>query len=223
MMLVRNKLSIIVALALVCSLSVLGAACQTTSQPKPAAASAAPVAVAAAPVRPTMAKLCGNCHTPQPGVLRGNFDSVAYKTQSVQIKIDDATEILRFDENLKLANIQAPADAPDQPLRALKKGKEVSITYSEKDGKKLATLIVAKPAIKVPIEKQVKTEEVEKLVAQGPEKGKYLLIDARPAPRFQEGALPTAVNIPFAAFDKMVDKLPKEKDALIVYYCAGET
>jgi hypothetical protein len=195
------------ATALITGLSLMQAAAQEKA-PTPAAPA----------VKPTMAKLCGNCHQPQPGVLRGNFDSVAYKTKSVQIKIDEATEILRFDENL-----QAPADTPDQPLRALKKGKEVSIAYTEKDGKKLATQIVAKPAIKVPIEKQVKTEEVEKLVAQGPEKGKYLLIDARPAPRFQEGAIPTAVNIPFAAFDKMVDKLPKEKDTLIVYYCAGET
>ena len=60
---------------------------------------------------------------------------------------------------------------------------------------------------------------MEKLVAQGPEKGKYLLIDARPAPRFMEGAIPTAINIPFVAFDKMVDRLPKDKSTLIIYYC----
>ena len=58
---------------------------------------------------------------------------------------------------------------------------------------------------------------------QGPEKGKYLLVDARPAPRFMEGAIPTAVNIPFVAFDKMVDKLPKDKSTLIIYYCGGVT
>jgi hypothetical protein len=182
---------------------------------------------AAAPTAPqgklAMAKICANCHQPQPGSLRGNFDSVAYKTKSIQIKIDEATEILMFDDKLKIANIQAPADNPDQPLRGLKKGKEVRVEYTEKDGKKLASLVVAKPPIKVAPEKQVKTEDVEKLVAQGPEKGKYLLIDARPAPRFMEGAIPTAVNIPFPAFDKMKDKLPQDKNALIVYYCAGVT
>jgi 3-mercaptopyruvate sulfurtransferase SseA len=100
---------------------------------------------------------------------------------------------------------------------------EVRIEFTEKDGKKFATLVVAKPPIKVAPEKIMSTADVEKLVAQGPEKGKYLLIDARPAPRFMEGAIPTAINIPFPAFEKMVDKLPKAKDALIVYYCAGVT
>lgn len=182
-----------------------------------AAAPAAPQA------KPTVAKVCTNCHQPQPGTIRGNFDSVAYKTQSIQIKIDEATEILRFDDKLQIANLQAPADSPDQPLRALKKGKEVRIDYTEKDGKKFATAVVVKPPIKVAPEKMVKTEDVEKLVAQGPEKGKYLLIDARPLPRFQEGGIPTAINIPFPAFEKMKDKLPADKATLIVYYCAGVT
>jgi len=182
--------------------------------------SAAP---AAPPTKPTVAKVCANCHQPQPGTIRGNFDSVAYKTKSIQVKIDEATEILRFDDKLKIENVQAPADSPDQPLRSLKKGKEVRIEFTEKDGKKFATLISAKTPIKVAPEKQVKTEDVEKLVAQGPEKGRYMLIDARPLPRFQEGFIPTAVNIPFPAFEKMKDKLPADKTVLIVYYCAGVT
>jgi rhodanese-related sulfurtransferase len=67
----------------------------------------------------------------------------------------------------------------------------------------------------------ISTKEVEKLVAQGPEKGKYFLFDSRPLPRFQEGSIPTAVNLPFPAFDKLAGKLPKEKDALVIFYCAG--
>ena len=173
--------------------------------------------------KPTVAKVCGNCHQPEPGTIRGNFDSVAYKTRSIQVKIDEATEILKFDDKLQVANVQAPADSPDQPLYGIKKGKEVRIDYTEKDGKKFATAVIVKPAIKVAPEKMVKTEDVEKLVAQGPEKGKYLLIDARPLPRFQDGSIPTAINIPFAAFEKMKEKLPADKAALIVYYCAGAT
>ena len=65
---------------------------------------------------------------------------------------------------------------------------------------------------------------MEKLVALGPEKGKYFLFDSRPLPRFQEGFIPTAVNLPFPAFDKLADKLlPKDKNALIIFYCAGTT
>ncbi len=188
----------------------------------PSSAEEKAAAPAATQAKPTVAKICSNCHQPQPGSLRGNFDSVAYKTQSIQIKIDEAAEILKFDKaSLKVTNVKGENAA--EPLRDIKKGKEIRIEFTEKDGKKFATLVVAKPPIKVAPEKLMSTAEVEKLVAKGPEKGKYLLIDARPAPKFMEGAIPSAINIPFPAFDKMVDKLPKDRNTLIVYYCAGMT
>jgi hypothetical protein len=190
---------------------------QAVAQEK-AAAPAAPQA------KPTIAKICVNCHQAEPGNLRGNFDGVAYQNESIQIKIDDATEILRFDpKTLQVKNVQPDPNNPSEPLRAIKRGKEVRVEYTEKDGKKFATLVSAKVPIKVKPEMLMSTADVEKLVAQGPEKGKYLLVDARPAPRFMEGAIPSAINIPFVAFDKMVDKLPKDKNALIIYYCAGFT
>ncbi|MHB8845572.1 MAG: rhodanese-like domain-containing protein [Nitrospirota bacterium] len=189
---------------------------QTVAQEKAGTPAASP------PARPTMAKICANCHTAQTGSLRGNFDSVAYKTQSLQIKIDDATEILRFDKAaLKVENVKG--ENSEEPLRDIAKGKEVRIEYTEKDGRKFATLVVAKPPIKISPEKMVSTADVEKLVAMGPEKGKYTLIDARPPMKALEGTIPTAINIPFVAFEKMVDKLPKEKDALIIYFCQGVT
>lgn len=179
---------------------------------------------AAPPVKPMMAKICSNCHQPDAGNIRGYFDSVAYKTQSIEIKMDDAVEILRFDKDtLKVMNVQPDPANPTEPLRMIKRGKEVRVEYIEKDGKKFATLVVSKPPLKVAPEKLMITQEVEKLVAMGPEKGKYLLIDCRPAPKFMEGAIPTAVNIPYPVFEKNIDRLPKDKSSLIVYYCSGVT
>jgi rhodanese-related sulfurtransferase len=83
--------------------------------------------------------------------------------------------------------------------------------------------VTTKPPIKIAAEKLISTEEVEKLVALGPEKGKYTLVDCRPMPRVQEGSIPTSMNIPYPAFEKMTDKLPKDKSALLVYYCNGVT
>lgn len=49
-----------------------------------------------------------------------------------------------------------------------------------------------------------------------------MIIDARPAkPKYVRGHIPTAVSIPNTQFDKMVDKLPKNKNALLIYYCGG--
>ena len=41
--------------------------------------------------------------------------------------------------------------------------------------------------------------------------------------RFQEGAIPTAIHLPFIGFDKFVDRLPKDKNQLVVFYCGGIT
>ena len=178
---------------------------------------------AAQQAKPTSAKICASCHEPGDS-LWGTFDQVAYTTQSIQMKIDDAVEIVNFDpKTLTVLNVKPDPDNPTEPLREIKRGKEVRVEYAEKGGRKFATLVSAKPPIRVAPEKMISTAEVEKLVAIGPAQGRYLLIDARPSPRFIEGAIPTAIGIPFVAFEKNIDKLPKDKNTLIIYYCGGVT
>jgi rhodanese-related sulfurtransferase len=49
-----------------------------------------------------------------------------------------------------------------------------------------------------------------------------MIIDARPKrAKYDKGHIPGAVSIPDSQFDKMVDKLPANKDALLIYYCGG--
>lgn len=191
--------------------------CQATMQTKAAALEKGP-----APAKPAIAKVCTNCHQPQAGSLRGKFENAAFKSRAIQLKIDKNTMILKFDpDTLKVVVGDKTDDA--EALREIKKGHEVRIEFTEENGVKTASLVSSKPPFKLAPEKLLTTADIEKLVVRGPEKGKYLLIDARPAPRFMESAIPTAINIPFPAFDKMAGKLPKDKNALIIYYCGGTT
>ena len=177
---------------------------------------------AGAQQKPIDAKLCLNCHKSNPGNIRGRFESVAFKSQSMQISIDEVNEIIKFDPGtLKVLVKGKTEDA--EALRGISKGHEVRIEYTDKDGVKLASLVSSKPPISVPAEKLVTTDELMKLVALGSEKGKYFLVDSRPAPRFYEGAIPTAVNIPDTAMPGQADKLPAEKDILLIFYCGGVT
>jgi rhodanese-related sulfurtransferase len=49
-----------------------------------------------------------------------------------------------------------------------------------------------------------------------------MLIDARPKrAKYDQGHIPMAVSIPDTEFDKHIDRLPKNKDALLIYYCEG--
>ncbi len=185
-----------------------------------AAALAAPLALAAE--KPTSAKICLNCHQPEAGSLRGFFDTVAMKSKSIQIRFDDAVEVVRFDPAALEVQDGAKVEKAEF-LRQVKKAHEIKIAFAEKDGVKVATRVVLKQPIAVPAESLMQTDELRKLVALGPEKGEYTLVDSRPAPRFQEGTIPTARNLPYPAFDKLTDRLPADKAKLLVFFCGGPT
>lgn len=164
--------------------------------------------------KPKLSKSCGlpGCHTAAQNVLRGVAGSVSGKAETIQINTG-AVWTVKFNDDTKVINWS-------QPLNKLPKEKELAITFVEKDGSLYASTVTVKPAMKVPPEKLMKADELMKLTASDT---KFLLIDARPTAKFNEGHIPGSINIFDAQFDKNLEKLPKEKDALIVYYCAGPT
>jgi rhodanese-related sulfurtransferase len=49
-----------------------------------------------------------------------------------------------------------------------------------------------------------------------------MLVDARPfKPKYIKGHIPMAVSIPDSQFDKMTDRLPADKNSLLIFYCGG--
>ncbi len=172
--------------------------------------------------KPTIPQICTTCHQAQPDAVQGLFENVAFKSQAIQLKIDAHTEIVRFDpKTIKVVDggVAKPADA----LYDIAPGREARIDYVDQGGAKLATKISFKGPIKIAPEKLVKHDEVARLVALGPEQGNYTLIDSRPLPRVQEGTIPTAINLPYPAFDKFVDRLPKDKARYTIFFCQGVT
>lgn len=163
--------------------------------------------------KPTIAKPCSapGCHTAMPQVIRGNLLSVSAKAELIQLDTG-AIWTVKFDENTAIKNWT-------QPINKLPKGKEIAISYIEKNGEFYATSLSAKPLVSVDPSKIIKVDEVKKVIDE--EKG--LVIDCRPPARYHEGHIPGAINIWYVEFDKYIDKLPENKDALIVYYCAGPT
>ena len=51
-----------------------------------------------------------------------------------------------------------------------------------------------------------------------------MVIDSRPKKaKYDNGHIPLAVSIPDSKFDQMAGKLPKDKNALLIFYCGGYT
>jgi len=186
-----------------------------------AALAAGPVAAQAPAPKATSPKMCLNCHQPKAGSILGYFDNVAFKSTSIQLAIDDAKEIVRFDpKTLKVtdADVKKPAEA----LRETRKGHETRIAYVEKDGQKWATEVILKGPVKVAKEDLVDFAFIRKQVEK-PD-ANVVLIDSRPLPRFQQGTIPGAINIPYTAWDKVAAKLlPADKSKQLVFFCQGVT
>jgi len=186
-----------------------------------AAFAVGPVAAQAPAPKATSPKVCMNCHQPMAGSIRGYFDNVAFKSTSIQLAIDDAKEIVRFDpKTVKVTDgdVQKPAEA----LREARKGHETRIAYVEKDGQKWATEVILKGPVKVAKGDLVDFEFVRRQVEK-PDPS-VVLIDSRPLPRFQQGTIPGAINIPYPAWDKVAAKLlPADKSKQLVFFCQGVT
>ncbi len=60
--------------------------------------------------------------------------------------------------------------------------------------------------------------------AKVPQPAGVMIIDARPyKPKYVKGHIPTAVSIPDSQFAKLTDKLPEDKNSLLIFYCGGPT
>lgn len=187
-----------------------------------AQAPAAPQAAAPA-AKPPQPAMCAACHDLQPRQMGGYFESAAFKSQSMQIDVGAAApQILRFDPKA-LKVVDAGVDQKPDYLKSARKRHEVQVSYVERDGARVVTEIRFKGPVKIDPAKLIDYAGVAKLVAEGQGKAPYTLIDSRPLVRFQEGALPTAIHLPFIGFDKFVDRLPKDKAQLVVFYCGGIT
>ncbi len=183
-----------------------------------AALAAACISIAAPSyaAKPTTAAACKQCHQPADNVVRGNLFGISEKFKTVQVSVGSLIWVVKYGDDLKLAG----ADK----LAAIPKEKEIAVTFTGGEKTPYAVSLAVKQPAKLPAEKLISADELTKLLALGPDKGKFVLIDSRPAPRYMEGHILHALSLPQPAFDKLKDTiLPKDKDILTIFYCGGVT
>jgi hypothetical protein len=171
---------------------------------------------AAADMTTMVQKNCMKCHSDfgkMDHVIAGNLSSKSMEANAIQIKINNKLEMIKFTPETKLSNV------PE--MKSLKNGMAMRVHYEKAGNDRVATQIVVKPKIKVPDEQLINVKELTKLIEMGPEKGAYTLVDSRPGSGYLKGHLPTAISIPFPKMKDMLDKLPKDKDSLVIFYCQG--
>lgn len=167
--------------------------------------------------KPTVLAPCNQCHQPEKDLVRGTLVAVTEKFKTINVQVGGKLVwVITYGDDLKITG----ADK----LSSIPKDKEIGIKFTGDEKKPYAVSLTVKPPATVAPEKLVSLEEMTKLATMGPEEGKYLLIDSRPMPRFNEGHIPFAVSLPNDKFDQLKDNiLPKEKDKLLIFYCGGVT
>lgn len=167
--------------------------------------------------KPTVMAPCSQCHQPEKDLVRGTLVSVTDKFRTINVQLGQKLVwVISYGDDLKLIGADKLASIP--------KDKEIGVKIMGDEKKPYAVSLSVKPPARVAPDKLVSVEDLQKLVAQGPEKGSYLLVDSRPKPRYLEGHIPTAISLSNDKFDELKDKvLPKEKDTLIIFYCGGVT
>lgn len=168
--------------------------------------------------KPSMAPLCKGCHQTDSNMVRGTLDYFVEKTKTFQLDLSapgaPAKEVIFYDQCTKVKNLEDISEMGDYKGRAFR-----VYYYETSEGKKIATLITRFDILKtIAPEDKLDKAGLKNLMLHDKS---VVLIDARPPVAYKAGYIPGAIVIPAAELEKHVDKLPKDKNTVLVFYCVG--
>jgi rhodanese-related sulfurtransferase len=144
----------------------------------------------------------------------GKVTGKSNKAKTISIEVGGKNEFVKFDD--KTVGVDHAVE-----------GEASIIQFEMRGGDRFATDIKPKLVTLPEGVKEIKTDELAKLIAMGPDEGNYVLIDSRPAPRYHEGHIPTAISVPETVLkDTDAAFLPgdaKLNNTQLIFYCGGPT
>jgi hypothetical protein len=158
----------------------------------------------------------GNCEecvdSVNTNIVNGTLEAISFKASMLQLATNSGATVVEFNDQTILTG------ADD--FSEIRSGSRLEIEYLRKNGVLLAVSIEAtiKASAVLPAN-QINANSLADLLLD--KTAAVVLIDARSASSFNREHIPGAISISAGTFDKNRDKLPAERDHLIVYYCDG--
>lgn len=149
--------------------------------------------------------------------VKGMISNISQKAKTIALtKSDQSFFLLKFTDETKLKGVAS--------TKEFKEGEAIIVQYAVVNGENIATSL-EKALFKLPAGiKEIKTKELADLLST---KNDLVVIDARPAVKFDESHIPGAISVPYSTLVKMGDDgaklLEKYKDKHLVFYCGGST
>ena len=142
--------------------------------------------------------------------LRGVVESVAPKVQSLQIIDSNSGQsiVVALSKDVVFVNARSLLDIQVNDI----------VIVEMQPGQRATRLV--RDVVAVGPEKMIGVDELAALLRGTVP---YSLVDARPKFSFDEGHIPTAISIYVEDLSTHRQRLPADKDQLIVFYCPGST
>jgi predicted sulfurtransferase len=149
--------------------------------------------------------------------IQGKIANISQKAKTLALATSDGGFFLmKFTDDTILKGVSSAAE--------FKEEEAVVALYTTVNGENIATSL-EKDVVKLPEGvKEVKTDELVKLMANDKN---IVVIDARPAIKYDEGHIPGSISIPFATLVTMGEEGTKlfgpYQGNHLVFYCGGPT
>lgn len=152
--------------------------------------------------------------TQEANAFTGKITGKSNKAKTISVEVKGKNEFLKFDDKTK-------------GMEHAVEGEAAIVKFELRGADRFATSVEPKLAALPPGVTEMKVDELAKLIAMGPEEGKYVLVDSRPAARYHEGHIPTAISLPDTVHAETGDAyLPADarlKKTTLIFYCGGFT
>jgi hypothetical protein len=160
---------------------------------------------------------CTGCHQSDGKTLWGTIVPGSQTDTTVELTTGKDVWKVRYDGNTTLESFTNARELPDETavavaFKAEGKGRAYAEEISYKSSYNFHTM-----------DNVITMAEVAQLLEKSPAEGNYMIVDARGYDNFIEGHLPNAVLIPYYELQDFKDRLPADKNTLIVAYCRGFT
>lgn len=147
-------------------------------------------------------------------VVKGKVLGVSNKAKTITIEAKGSPVMIKFNDDTK-------------GMEHAAQGEAAIVKFKMMGEDKVAVEVQPKLAQLPEGVTEIQPEELAQLMAMGPEKGNYALIDSRPAGRFHAGHIPGSISIPVEKLKKTgatyIPSDAKIKNKTLIFYCGGPT
>lgn len=149
--------------------------------------------------------------------VKGKISNISQKAKTIALtKSDSSFFLVKFTDETKVKGVES--------IKNLNVEEPVIVNYSVVNGENIATSLELVHATLPAGTKEIKTKELAEVLKSNKD---LLVIDSRPAIKYDESHIPGSISIPYAKIVKMGDDgaklLEKYKDRQLVFYCGGST